>query len=188
MAISNDIEQLLTDFSEKLINDTRSSLQKKLDEKASRHGTKKVQSRLSASIDAPITYEDGSIILRLQMNKYGGAVNDGRKPTESSGSGDVRQNLIRWIKTRGLKVEISKKRIEKHKSLKDKTEKKSFKAMSYEKKVEQMAYAIANKIHKVGYEGNHFYDEVVNDGRMDKLVAELTVLLKTDINIEIKKA
>ena len=60
--------------------------------------------------------------------------------------------------------------------------------MSYEKKVEQMAYAIANKIHKVGYEGNHFYDEVVNDGRMDKLVAELTVLLKTDINIEIKKA
>ena len=131
MAISNDIEQLLTDFSEKLINDTRSSLQKKANEKASRFGSKQgVKSRLSTSIEAPVTYESGSIILRLQMNKYGGAVNDGRKPTEASGSGDVRQNLIRWIKTRGLKVEISKRRIEKHKALKDKTEKKSFKTFS----------------------------------------------------------
>ena len=188
MAISNDIERLLTDFSEKLVNDTRASLKNKANEKASRYGSKQgVQSRLSTSIEAPITYEDGSIILRLQMNKYGGAVNDGRKPTTADGSGDVRQNLIRWIKTRGLKVEISKRRVEKHKALKDKTEKKSFKSMSYEKKVEQMAYAIANKIHKVGYEGNHFYDEVINDGRMEVLINDLKELIKTDFNFEITK-
>lgn len=190
MAISNDIERLLTVFSDKLINDTRTSLQTKANQKAASQknpSKQNVQSRLSASIEAPITYEDGSIVLRLQMNKYGGAVNDGRKPTTSSGSGDVRQNLIRWIKTRGLKVEISKRRVEKHKALKDKTEKKSFKAMSYEKKVEQMAFAIANKIHKVGYEGNHFYDEVINDGRMEVLINDLKELIKTDFNFEITK-
>jgi hypothetical protein len=59
--------------------------------------------------------------------------------------------------------------------------------MSYEKKVEQMAYAIANKIHKVGYEGNHFYDEVINDGRMDVLINDLKELIKTDFNFEITK-
>jgi hypothetical protein len=33
MAISNDIEQLLTDFSEKLVNDTRASLKNKANDR-----------------------------------------------------------------------------------------------------------------------------------------------------------
>lgn len=186
MPLNDDIVKLLDDFNLKLTNDVKRSLKIKLDEKASKHGSSKVTSRLENSAKGlPITITNGVIKLQFQMNDYWDEVNSGRGATEKSGDGSLRKNLVRWIKTRGLKVEISKRKSEKISNLKNKKIKKTYKKQSYEDAVNSMAYAIASKIHKEGFEGNHFFDEIINDGRIEELQKRLSELIKTDIIINI---
>jgi hypothetical protein len=181
MALVDDIEDLLSEFGKQLVIDTQKSLKSKQRDSS-------LNSRLSTSIKPQTTYESGKIVFRLKMNDYWDAVNSGREPTSKGGDGSLRKNLIRWIKTRKLKVEISKRKTEKATTLKNKKVKKSYKKQTYEQAVESVAYAIANKIHKEGYEGNNFFDEVINDGRIKELESKLTELVKEDIIIEIRSS
>jgi hypothetical protein len=181
MALVDKIEDLLTEFGKQLVIDTQKSLKSKQRDSS-------LNSRLSTSINPQTTYESGKIVFRLTMNDYWDAVNSGRDPTSKGGDGSLRKNLIRWIKTRKLKVEISKRKEEKAKTLKNKKVKKSYKKQTYETAVENLAFVIARKIHKDGYEGNHFFDEVINDGRIEKLQSEITELVKDDIIIEIRSS
>ena len=181
MALVDKIEDLLTEFGKQLVIDTQKSLKSKQRDSS-------LNSRLSTSIKPQTTYESGKIVFRLTMNDYWDAVNSGRDPTSKGGDGSLRKNLIRWIKTRKLKVEISKRKTEKATTLKNKKVKKSYKKQTYEQAVESVAYAIAQKIHKEGYEGNYFFDEVINDGRIEKLQSEITELVKDDIIIEIRSS
>lgn len=181
MALVDKIEDLLTEFGKQLVIDTQKSLKSKQRDSS-------LNSRLSTSINPQTTYESGKIVFRLTMNDYWDAVNSGRDPTSKGGDGALRRNLIRWIKTRKLKVEISKRKEEKAKTLKNKKVKKSYKKQTYETAVENLAFVIARKIHKDGYEGNYFFDEVINDGRIEKLQSEITELVKDDIIIEIRSS
>jgi hypothetical protein len=186
MAIVDKIEDLLTEFGKQLVIDTQKSLKSKQRDSS-------LNSRLSTSIKPQTTYESGKIVFRLTMNDYWDAVNSGRDPTSKGGDGSLRKNLIRWIKTRKLKVEISKRKEAKLNNLKTKGKlgkkvRKAYKQQTYEQAVESVAYAIAQKIHKEGYEGNYFFDEVINDGRIEKLQSEITELVKDDIIIEIRSS
>jgi hypothetical protein len=181
MALVDKIEDLLTEFGKQLVIDTQKSLKSKQRDSS-------LNSRLSTSIKPQTTYESGKIVFKLTMNDYWDAVNSGRDPTSKGGDGALRRNLIRWIKTRKLKVEISKRKEEKAKTLKNKKVKKSYKKQTYETAVENLAFVIARKIHKEGYEGNNFFDEVINDGRIEKLQSEITALVKDDIIIEIRSS
>lgn len=181
MALVDKIEDLLTEFGKQLVIDTQKSLKSKQRDSS-------LNSRLSTSINPQTTYESGKIVFRLTMNDYWDAVNSGRDPTSKGGDGALRRNLIRWIKTRKLKVEISKRKEEKAKTLKNKKVKKSYKKQTYETAVKNLAFVIARKIHKDGYEGNYFFDEVINDGRIEKLQSEITELVKDDIIIEIRSS
>lgn len=181
MALVDKIEDLLTEFGKQLVIDTQKSLKSKQRDSS-------LNSRLSTSIKPQTTYESGKIVFRLTMNDYWDAVNSGRDPTSKGGDGALRRNLIRWIKTRKLKVEISKRKEEKAKTLKNKKVKKSYKKQTYDQAVENLAFVIARKIHKEGYEGNNFFDEVINDGRIEKLQSEITELVKDDIIIEIRSS
>ena len=181
MALVDKIEDLLTEFGKQLVIDTQKSLKSKQRDSS-------LNSRLSTSIKPQTTYESGKIVFKLTMNDYWDAVNSGRDPTSKGGDGALRRNLIRWIKTRKLKVEISKRKEEKAKTLKNKKVKKSYKKQTYETAVENLAFVIARKIHKEGYEGNNFFDEVINDGRIEKLQSEITELVKDDIIIEIRSS
>ena len=181
MALVDKIEDLLTEFGKQLVIDTQKSLKSKQRDSS-------LNSRLSTSIKPQTTYESGKIVFKLTMNDYWDAVNSGRDPTSKGGDGALRRNLIRWIKTRKLKVEISKRKEEKAKTLKNKKVKKSYKKQTYETAVENLAFVIARKIHKDGYEGNNFFDEVINDGRIEKLQSEITALVKDDIIIEIRSS
>ena len=181
MALVDKIEDLLTEFGKQLVIDTQKSLKSKQRDSS-------LNSRLSTSINPQTTYESGKIVFKLTMNDYWDAVNSGRDPTSKGGDGALRRNLIRWIKTRKLKVEISKRKEEKAKTLKNKKVKKSYKKQTYETAVENLAFVIARKIHKEGYEGNNFFDEVINDGRIEKLQNEITELVKDDIIIEIRSS
>jgi hypothetical protein len=181
MALVDKIEDLLTEFGKQLVIDTQKSLKSKQRDSS-------LNSRLSTSIKPQTTYESGKIVFKLTMNDYWDAVNSGRDPTSKGGDGALRRNLIRWIKTRKLKVEISKRKEEKAKTLKNKKVKKSYKKQTYDQAVENLAFVIARKIHKDGYEGNNFFDEVINDGRIEKLQSEITELVKDDIIIEIRSS
>ena len=120
MAIDREIKDLLTKFGEDLLTDTRNSLKAKLDAKASKYKSRKVNSRLSATMKPQTTFEDGGITFRMLMNDYWDAVNSGRSPTSSGGDGSVRKKLEEWIKTRGVAVKISKRKEAKLESLKSK--------------------------------------------------------------------
>jgi hypothetical protein len=180
MAIDNGIKDLLNEFGLNLVNDLRKSLKDKQRDRA-------LISNLDRSINPSTKFASGSLFFTLEMNDYWDAVNSGRGPTVNSGDGSVRKNLIRWIKTRKLKVEISKRKETKAKSLNSKKVKKAYKQQTREQAIEQMAYAIAKKIHKDGYEGNHFYDEVIKDGRIDKLKSDISKLINTEIIIDIQQ-
>jgi len=203
MAIDSEIIEVLGEFGKKITIDLKKSLREKSYEhavnaisKSKKKGgsAKKVQSRLEASILAnPVKFVNGGLLFTLQMNDYWDAVNSGRSETEKGGDGAVKRNLIRWIKTRGLKVEISKRKTEKIETLKSKGKlgkkiKKVYKQQTYDQAVEQMAYAIAQKIHKDGYEGNHFFDEIIKDGRIEQLKEDIAKLIKTDVIVNIQQA
>jgi len=198
MAIDKELIAILGEFGKTITIDLKKSLREKSYEHALRAiskskkkggSAKKVQSRLEASILAnPVKYVDGGLLFTLQMNDYWDAVNSGRSPTSGGGDGSVKKNLVRWIKTRGLKVEISKRKASKTSDLKNKKIKKTYKQQSYDQAVEQMAYAIAQKIHKEGYEGNQFFDVIMNDGRIEKLKEDIGKLINTEVIIDIQQA
>jgi hypothetical protein len=181
MAIDNGIKDLLNEFGLNLVNDLRKSLKSKQRDKA-------LISNLDRSINPSTKFADGNLVFTLTMNDYWDAVNSGRRPTSGGGDGALKRNLIRWVKTRKLKVEISKRKASKAKNLKDKKEKKAYKQETFDQAVERVAYVIARKIHKDGYEGNHFYDEVIKDGRIDKLKEDIGKLINTEITIDIQQA
>lgn len=197
MAIDKEIVSLLGEFGKDITIDLKKNLRVRSYEhavKAISRSKKKgntasqIQSRLEASILAnPVKYANGGLLFTLTMNDYWDAVNSGRNPTTKSGDGSLRKNLIRWIKTRKLKVEVSKRKINKTNTLKSKKVKKAYKQKTYDQAVDQMAYAIAQKIHKDGYEGNHFFDEIINDGRIDKLKEDIAKLINTEIIIDIQQ-
>jgi hypothetical protein len=181
MAIDKEIKDLLNEFGDKLLNDLRKSLKDKQRDRA-------LISNLDRSIDPSTKFADGGLVFTLKMNDYWDAVNSGRSPTSGSGDGALKRNLIRWVKTRKLKVVISKRRESKAKSLKDKKEKKAYKQETFDQAVERVAYLVARKIHKKGYEGNHFFDEVIKDGRIDKLKEDIAKLINTEVTIDIQQA
>lgn len=180
MAIDNGIKDLLNEFGKQLVTDTQKSLKSKQRDQS-------LNSRLSTSIKPTTKFADGALVFNLTMNDYWNAVNSGRGATRNSGDGSLKKNLIRWVKTRKLKVEISKRKQVKATTLKNKKLKKVYKKQTYEQAVEQVAYAIAQKIHKDGYKGNHFFDEVIEDGRIDKLKSDISKLINTEIIIDIQQ-
>lgn len=193
MAIDSEIKDLLTKFGEDLLTDTRNSLKAKLDAKASKYKSRKVNSRLSATMKPQTVFESGGITFKMFMNDYWDAVNSGRSPTEKSGDGSVKKKIEEWIKTRGVAVKISKIKESKLKNLKTKGKfgkkiAKVYKKQTYDEAVKAAAYAIAQKIHKDGYEGNHFFDEVINDGRTEKLKKNIAELIETDVIVNIQQA
>jgi hypothetical protein len=188
MAIDKEIIALLDDFNLKLQKDTRDSLQKELDARASKHGGRKVKSRLWASVQpVPAIFRNGKILAKLTMNDYWEAVNDGRTETKNGGDGSLRKNLEKWIVSRSIKVEVSKRSQAKAKDLKNRKIRKSYKEQTREQVIKQMAYAMAKNIHKNGIPPTHFFDNVVNDGRIEKLKEDISKIFKAEVLIEIRK-
>lgn len=177
------VQKILEEFGTGLKEDLQSELIKK---GVTSDGQ---DSRLGASIRFYFTANsNGGPILNLALNDYYEAVNDGRGANEKP---PPITPLINWIKRKGLKPEISKKRNLTFKSLKNKTVKKSFKAITREKAILGYAIAISKNIAKHGtikrfnYTGSHFFDIVVKDGRVEKLKKDLSDFTKIQIEVNI---
>ena len=49
-----------------------------------------------------------------------------------------------------------------------------------------MDYLVRRKLQNKGYEGNYFYNEVMEDGRQEKLILDIRTALKKDVEIIFK--
>ncbi|MFY8170634.1 MAG: hypothetical protein ACOVK2_05915 [Candidatus Fonsibacter sp.] len=195
MAIDKEIIQILSDFNQKLNNDTRTSLQKKLDARAAKHGGKKVQSRLFASVKPiPAEYKNGGINIKLVMNDYWVFVNDGRNAGNVSSEGQ--KKLENWSDTRGFaeKIRITdfnlRTKIQNDAKAKNDNRKKwtKLKKMPFDKAKKAAAFLIARSLKKKNLEPTHFFDEVIKDGRVDKLKEDIAKVVKSEIIIEVQQA
>ena len=49
-----------------------------------------------------------------------------------------------------------------------------------------MDFLVRRKLQNKGYEGNYFYNEVMEDGRQEKLILDIRTALKKDVEIILK--
>lgn len=169
-------QRILENFGVKLKKDTQASLKKKQRAKAMRYGSSfNENSNLSNSVRWVVKESDSSVTLELIMADYWEYVDAGRLPTKQGGTGKVKSNIEAWIKRKGLNPN---KILEKY----------GTKKQTYQKAASQLAYLIARKIHRKGFEGNQFFSDVINDGRIELLKAELTQELKKDIIINVSNS
>jgi hypothetical protein len=165
-------------FAEKLLGDLRDTLQKKLRAKSkSGHDG---NSRLGASLKI-VYYRSGSLITGFQItaNDYHVWVNAGRSKGGVSIKGQ--ENIERWIKTRGIKPNFDKQL---------KTKKKRISKLSgkqiYDRKVKQLTFLISRKLKNKGYEGTHFVNEVLGDGRIERFNEYILKQYQIELELEIK--
>ena len=171
------------------------SLKTKLDARAAKNKGKSVQSRLWASIKPmPAIYEGGGITIKLVMNDYWVFVNEGRNPGNVSAEGQSK--LAEWSATRGFaeKIRISdfnlRTKIQNDAKAKNANRKKwtKLKKMPFEQAKKAAAFLIARKLKSKKLEPTYFFDEVINDGRTEKLKEDIAKLIQTEVIIDIQQA
>lgn len=190
MALVDDIKKLLDEFGVSLNDDTRSSLKQALDARAAKHKGRKRTSRLEASVKPVVEFKGGAIKLTLQMNDYWEVVNDGRSPNNVSEDGQ--EKLQKWSELSGLaeKIRVTdlQERKERQSLSKRKSKLKSLKKMPFDRAKKAAGFLVARSLKKKSIEATHFFDKVIEDGRVQELEDRLTELIKTDIIVEIRSS
>lgn len=161
----------LDNFIIKLKKDTQASLAKQERLKAAKYNSSvNGNSRLWGTIKTKSTVNSASML----MQDYWKYVNFGRKPGSVSERGKFK--IEDWIKRKGLnpsKVIDDMKAKTLGRQPKNKT--------PFIQAKKQLAFIVSRKIKVKGYEGNEFYSDVINDGRVDQLNKEVGKEVKIDI-------
>lgn len=185
MALSDDIYNLLDEFGTNLKED----LQQSLRDKGVTFGGQ--DSKLSSNIKFEIVQVGKSVTFKLKMPEYGEAVDKGRKAAGVSVEGH--ESVSSWAKRKGIVGKFAttslnarlKAQTEAKSKNKNRKEWKTLKKPSFDKQLKAVTYLVSRKLKQKGYEGNHFYSEVIEDGRVDKLKKDLASILKSSIEVEI---
>jgi hypothetical protein len=187
MAIDKKIIEILEDFGLEFQKDVQASLEKKLQESDARKGRKHNQSRLYGYLGEQGLYkvvQTGDVIsFRYKLPekaRYAGAVNDGRKAAPVSAEGQSkmvdwakRHNVAQWWR---LKLQEDARKNGKKEKL-----------INFDKAAKQIAFIIARNMKKRKLKGNRFFDEVLEDGRLEKLAKDLKEVMGTEMVLEFKK-
>jgi len=196
MALNDEIRKVLTEFGKSLNDDTRKSLRDKLYKRAvdtvakskfKDKSVKKLESRLEATAKPlPVTYQNGVLTLKFEMNDYWDIVDGGRKA--SNVSEDGQSKIADWSALSGLaeKIRISDLENRKQKqSLSKRKGLKTLKKMPFDRAKKAAGFLVARSLKKKSLEPTHFFTDVINDGRLDELKQRLKELVKSEIKIEI---
>lgn len=114
---------------------------------------------LLKSISVSETRNDDSITIVLNSADYLKQVSEGRKPTSGSGNGSLKEKIKTWIEQKNIlprENNITK---------------------------DQLAFLIARKIHREGYEGSNDYAMAVEEVS-NKYIPKLQEALNEDLQIE----
>jgi hypothetical protein len=190
----NEVEKILEAFGTKVVVDLRKSLSDKLQAKASRYqskynsgSTNPGESALGASIKYRIVDSSDGIKLNVLLNDYWEAVDTGRKP-----AGVLKEAKIdKWIKKRNILSSFIKSNLEdriENQNRRNKTnrETKVLEKLTFAEALKSLDYLVRRKIQNKGYEGIHFFNEVMEDGRQQQLTKDIAAAMKKDIEIIIK--
>lgn len=163
--------RVLDNFIIKLKKDTQASLSKQERIKSAKYGSSNNgNSRLWGTIKTKSTGNSASML----MQDYWKYVNFGRNPGGVSQSG--RLNIEDWVKRKGLNPS---------KIIDDMRAKKlgrqPTKRTPFQQAKKQLAFIVSRKIKVKGYDGNEFYSDVINDGRLDDLNKDIGKEIKLDI-------
>lgn len=187
MTTSDKIVAILTEFGMNTVPDLQRSLKSKLMAKSSKYGTRRNSSSdLANSIKFTFPKSSGSISFVISMNEYGEAIDSGRKASGVSSEGQ--NSLMDWAKKQGVAEKLRKKDLETRlgrQSKSKRSNKKQLKKMPFERAAKSIAFLVARKLKKKGFEGNHFFSEIIRDGRVDELSAKLKEVIKSEIRIEV---
>lgn len=162
------LTDIVAPFKLKLVKDLRANLKRK----GVVFGPQ--ESKLSAGIHAEITEGPDKLVFQLFMPGEGEWINKGRGPTKGGGTGVVRKNMEEWVARKGL---VGRSDLYKR-GTGTATER-------YDRAKKQLAFLISRKVHRKGFKATHFYDEVINDGRLDQLQRDIAEHIKKDVVIEI---
>ena len=102
--------------------------------------------RLFKSLDYDLAVAANSISLKIRMEEYGLAINEGRSPSKGKGGGGpLYPKILEWVKRKNLRPRNSKGQF-----------------TAWRNKEQQqrgIAYVITRKIHRFGYKGTKFFDD-----------------------------
>jgi hypothetical protein len=142
--------------------------------------------RLGASIRIEYLQKGDEIYgFNLYINDYYYWVNKGRKAGKGV-SKEGQEKLAMWVKTRGLIPQIAKRTDKRIKSIKNKKVRQGAKKLSMDKRIKSFVFVISQKIKKKGYEATHFFDKVINDGRVPKLLDYIKEAYQQELDLEIR--
>jgi hypothetical protein len=123
-----------------------------------------VSHKLSDSVKClPVDVNGNIYEVSLQLEEYWKAVEYGRKPTQNNGDGQLRRNILEWIKVKPVLP------------------------TPYEGKLpteEQLAYLISRKIHQLGYEGKQPLKKTVDENKSEML-QDIEDALSKDLSEEV---
>ena len=123
------------------------------------------------------------------MNDYWAVVNDGRDANNVSEEGQ--EKIAEWSATRGLAEKIRISDLEQRKqrqSLSERKNLKTLKKMPFDRAKKAAGYLVARSLQKKSLEPTHFFDEVINDGRLQELEDSIAKILKAEVLIDIRQS
>lgn len=173
------VRKILEAQGEKLVNALIANL-KKYKVKAS--------GNLDKSIHFLVQYKGDSYTFQLKIADYYYWIDKGRGKSKGGGKNGKLSSLIeKWIRDKGINIYKDETATQKKSRLVSQMGKtKAVKKLDREKRIKQIAFLIARKIHKEGYKGRPFYSDAVNKKWIDGMKADLKGALKRDVIIEIK--
>lgn len=121
---------------------------------------------------------NGNVVVTLRMADYWKFFEKGR----GAGKMPPSKPIEDWIKSRGLKVELTIKKKPRKRGIS-----KVQRTLSYDKKVRGLAFVIRRSIGKKGIKPRPFFDKVFNQGRVNQLKEMLAPVMREEFIIELKK-
>jgi len=179
--MQTSVDKILNAFGNKLVTDLRA----KLRAKGVTFGGGQ-DSKLAAKTAFEITQKAEGIEFLLTMPPEYYWVNKGREPGKVSKEG--KKSIESWVQRKAIVGDFQSKnlqaRIEKRTGKRAKY--KTLKKLPFKKAVAALTFIVARGVAKNGYEPTYFLDEVLNDGRLKKLDADLREAGFNDFVTEIK--
>lgn len=120
---------------------------------------------LSNSVTANVEMDGTVFEVSLTLNEYWKYIEGGRPPTQNNGNGELRRNILQWIKVKPVLPTPFNGKLP--------TE-------------EQLAYLISRKIHREGYEGKEPLKKTFEEVE-DMLKSDLEIAFAEDIAEDIEK-
>ena len=186
MNVSEEIDKLLNDFTEQWARDLEASL-----DKALKDGGRNNPQQSRIQFKGGVKFYPNKVVISITpSDDYWYYIDKGRNGKKKKWNKDGLSNpkapkssdLEKWVKA-NLTFSLSKKRKTIAKKIQNKTVKKAYKQITVAKAVSQVAYLVARKIGTYGVKPRPFVDRVINDGRKEVLIEQLTKLIGKEVTV-----